>query len=81
METNMNIEELKIKLSDLGVPSQYYSINGSNVANTYILQQVYTYWECYYIDERGGQNDYHRFDNESEACIYFYKILENEMKY
>lgn len=76
----MNIKELKLKLDELKVPNRYYSINGNNTPNTYILQRVYSYWECYYVDERGGQNDYHRFDNEHDACRYFWKILENEMR-
>lgn len=75
----MNREELKIKLAELDIPSRYYSINSNIAADTYIFREVYTYWECFYIDERGGQNDYHRFDNEEEACDYFFKTLKTEM--
>lgn len=43
----------------------------------YIFRQVYTYWECFYIDERGNQNNaYQRFDNESDACLYFLQMLK-----
>ena len=75
----MNSKELKIKLDELNVPSRYYSINSNIASDRYIFRDVYTYWECFYIDERGGQNDYHRFDNEEEACDYFLKILNAEM--
>ncbi len=77
----MNIEELKIKLNELNVAEHYYSINGHMLPNKYIIKEVYNYWECFYIDERGGQNDYHKFDNENAACCYFLKVLKREMSY
>jgi hypothetical protein len=41
-----------------------------------VLRRVYDHWEFFYIDERGNQdNDYRRFDNESEACNYLYDKL------
>ena len=81
MEISLDIEELKWKLDELKVPKRYYSINGEITPNTYILQQVYSYWEYYYVDERGGQNEYRRFDNEDEACGYFLGKLEFEMSH
>ncbi|MCM1091741.1 MAG: hypothetical protein NC413_12925 [Muribaculum sp.] len=76
----MNSEELKLKLDELKIPSRYYSINSSIGSDKYIFRQVYTYWECFYIDERGGQNAYHRFDNEKDACDYFLNELKEEMR-
>ena len=75
----MNSEELRVKLEKLNIPRTSYSINGNIGADIFIFQQVHSYWECFYIDERGNQNnDYRRFDNENEACIYFYEKLKKE---
>ena len=77
----MNIEELKIKLDELGVPQKFYRINESLASDVYVLNNIYDYWEYFYFDERGNKNEYRRFNNENDACTYFYKILESEMKY
>lgn len=75
----MNVQELQEKLIALGVPSNYYSINNSISADTYILNKVYDYWEFFYVDERGGQNDYRKFNNENDACLYMFEVLKSEM--
>ena len=74
----MNSEELKNKLEELNVPGRYYSINSSISSDRYVFRQVHIYWECFYIDERGGQNDYHRFDNENDACDYFVEKVKKQ---
>lgn len=75
----MNTQELHKKIKELGIPSRYYSINDNISADTYILNEVYNYWEFFYIDERGGQNDYRKFDNENDACIYLLEALKKEI--
>lgn len=77
----MNLQELKKEIEKLGVPSHWYSINGHLCSDTYILNEVYYYWEYFYMDERGGQNDYRRFENENDACTYFLEVLKSEMYY
>ena len=77
----MNIKELKKNIEELNIPKRRYSINGDISSDIYILQEVHTYWETFYIDERGGENDYHRFDNEHDACVYFLEELKTEKKY
>ena len=77
----MNIEKLKVKLEELNVPKSFYRINGSLTSDVYVLNKIYDYWEYFYFDEKGNQNDYHRFDNENDACEYFYKKLETEMMF
>lgn len=76
----MNVKELKRKLVSMGVPDGWYSINGAPLADTYILQQVYYYWEVFYVDERGNQGKIYRFDEESEACLYLLEALKREME-
>ena len=51
----MNSEELKTILDELDIPVRCYSINGNIGSNKYIFRQVYNYWECFYIDERGNE--------------------------
>ena len=77
----MDIQELKNKLMEIGVPNYYYSINGNISSDTYILNKVYNYWEFFYLDERGGRNDYQRFDNERDACVYMFEALKKEIEY
>ena len=77
----MRIEELKEKLNELKVPKEWYSINEGLKFDAYILNKVYYYWEYFYFDERGGQNEYRKFDNESDACMFFFNKLDKEMKF
>ena len=77
----MDVAELVFKLEEAKVPQRWYSINGNLCTDTYILNQVYDWWECYYFDEKGNIKNYHRFSNENDACTYFYNKLEDEMKY
>lgn len=77
----MNVSCLIKELEKLGIPSNYYSINGSLQPDIYVLNEIYGMWEFFYFDERGGKSNYKKFDNEEDACIYLYKKLVNEMKY
>ena len=77
----MNIEELKAILVSANIPNNSYSINGSYFSDSYVMQEKkqngHAYWEIFYIDERGGENDYRCFDKEDIACKYFlYKLLD-----
>ena len=75
----MTIETLQIELDKLGVPRNFYSINGNLVSDTYILNQVYTQWEYFYFDEKGHTRNYRKFESENDACRFFYQVLENEV--
>ncbi|WP_372520993.1 hypothetical protein [Candidatus Ruminimicrobiellum ovillum] len=76
----MKIEELKKKLSAMGVPNRYYAINTSYLSNTYVLQKNYNKWEFFCTDERGGKNDYKTFIKEEDACEYMLEALKREME-
>jgi hypothetical protein len=77
----MDIRQLEKELDNLGIPKDYYSINGQLVSDTYMLNQVYTKWEYFYFDEKGNKEGYKSFDNENKACEYFLEKLKNEIKY
>ncbi len=77
----MNVAELKRELDKLGVPCSFYSINGDLSGDTHILEHVHAYWEYFYFDEKGRETGYRRFEKEHDACIYFYQILADEVKW
>lgn len=77
----MNVQELKKEIEKLGVPSRRYSINGHLCSDTHILNEVYYYWEYFYMDEKGRQMNYRRFDNENDACTYFLEEMKKTMRY
>lgn len=77
----MTVKELKVKFDRLGVPKSFYAINGHLSSDTHMLNQVYAYWEYFYFDERGNTRNYRKFENEEDACEYFFEVLKNEMKY
>lgn len=81
MNNNITVEELKSELDRPGVPRNFYSINVYLSADTYMLNQVYTYWEYFYFDERGNTRDYRKLEGEEDACEYFFGVLEIEKKY
>lgn len=72
----MNTDELKLALDELGVPPNWYAINGNLSSDCLILNQVVNYWEYFYFDERGGINGYKRFNNENDACTYFFERVK-----
>ena len=72
----MNVKELITRLEEEKIPSRWYSINGDLASDIFVLRQVYDYWEFFYVDERGNQNnDYRRFKCEEDACDYLLKQL------
>ena len=76
----MNTEEMLLEIKRLRIPKGNYSVNGSLGTDKYIFRKVYSYWECFYMDERGGQdNDFHRFYSENDACLYFIKMLKRDV--
>ena len=72
---------MRIALDKLGVPRNFYSINGNLSGDTHILDFVHDHWVYFYFDEKGRVTGEKRFEYEDEACEYLYRVLENEMKY
>ncbi len=76
----MKVEDLKRVLDIIGIPKRYYSINDDLNCDIHVLRKVSDFWEYFYIDERGGQNNgYKRINTEDEACKYFLKIMVEEL--
>jgi hypothetical protein len=64
----MNIEELKLKLDAIGIPSSDYSLDGMLKPMCTILYFENPKWLTFDYDERGRVQDKKQFDTEDEAC-------------
>ncbi len=65
---------LKQRLIDEKVSTSEYSLEGGLPNEAYCLAQNEDNWEVYY-SERGVRTSLGVFDNEEEACDYFYNRL------
>lgn len=77
----MSLKELKDRLHLFNIPESSYSINGELKPDAYILFKNYSKWEFFYLDERGGRNDFAQFQNEEDAFDFFWKKIQNELRY
>lgn len=69
----MNRKELKLKLDELGILEDSYSLYGG----VDILKDILEWgikWRIHGIDERGNDHNIALFDTEAEACEYFYEM-------
>ncbi len=75
----MTVDELQIILGNLGIPERSYSINANLKSDIHVLRKISDVWEYFYVDERGGQDNDHRFfKTEDEASRYLLKVLIEE---
>jgi hypothetical protein len=64
----MNIQELKMKLQDMGVPREWYHLeNHGNDDQRLCIVEENDRWLVYY-SERGSRFRIAEFDNEDDAC-------------
>ena len=74
----MNINELKIKLNNLSIRSDAYSLEGGSCDECYVLsKEGAEEWKVYY-SERGLKSSCKNFNNENEACEELLRRLEND---
>lgn len=71
----MDLDELKEKLDDIGIPDEAYSLDGSIKTNAVHLIREKNKWEVFFCDEDGEKNKISIFDNEHNACEHIYKIF------
>lgn len=71
----MNKNELKIKLDELKVNPEYYSLNGGNYCETFCLAYE-DKWKMYY-SERGVRIGETEYECENDACNAFYEEMKN----
>lgn len=75
----MSYEELKKYLIDNKVPSLLYSLNGGMDEGKLCIDNVHGRWMIYWV-ERFTQYGIKFFENESEACQYFYDEISKIME-
>ncbi|MGK7947789.1 MAG: hypothetical protein AB4368_03010 [Xenococcaceae cyanobacterium] len=74
----MNKNELKRKLEQKNVRGDSYSLEGGFPNEAYCLNNNGALWEVYY-SERGQKTELETFNEESEACDYFYNLLIEDL--
>lgn len=74
----MKIDELKIKLKELGVPGVLYSLRGGAPSEKYCIQEKDGRWYTYY-SERGERTNERIFSSEDEACEDLLRRLKREL--
>jgi len=67
----MTLSELGTNLAKCGLPKDAYSLTGGLPNETYCIEEVDGNWHVYY-SERGTRTGNRVFDNEQEACDYFF---------
>jgi hypothetical protein len=79
----MTIQELNIKLKELGISEDRYYLHGlysatndDNKLSLVIKKGLYSIEYEVYFKERGEKHSSRIFRNEDEACQYFYKRLK-----
>jgi len=77
----MKKNELKKKLLIERIPANSYWLDEDTpcVGEVYCLAKNKDNWEVYY-SERGQKSSLKIFNNEDEACDYFYNWLVNSLK-
>ena len=74
----MDVNVLRKRLKDEGIPQRWYLINEGIRSDTNILEKYSGQWQYYYYDEKGNTRDLRHFTSEAEACQYLYDILKEE---
>jgi hypothetical protein len=69
----MNRIELKKKLDELEIPTEWYSLYGERNSDTYVLEWSFK-WEIFFF-ERGRIDKIASLDSEEDACHYFYDMM------
>jgi hypothetical protein len=80
----MTIEELYNKLKDLNIPDDQYYLHGlygstddNDKVSLIMKRGSYTIEYEVYFRERGVKDSIRNFTDESEACNYILKVLQN----
>lgn len=70
----MNVSELRRKLEERGVSRSEYRILEGYYPDALLLSKENGKWRVY-MDERGTLPVDKWFDDEQQACAYFYKLM------
>ena len=76
----MNKIQLQKRLISENIRQDMYSLKGGFPNEAYCLAEVNGKWEVYY-SERGNKNGLKIFEDEKEACQYFYDWMIRVLKH
>lgn len=76
----MTVKDVEYKLSLLRVNPSQYSLTGELNHDTIVRSHTLSFWDIFYFDERGGRDNEHHFNSESEACDYIYSLFEESIR-
>ena len=76
----MDLLELKDKLYWNNVPEYWYSLDDGLKPDACNLFRNYEKWEYFYLDERGGRNDYKIFNRAEDAYEHLWKKMERQLE-
>lgn len=71
----MTIGELKNNIALYKIPSRWYSIDEGLKPDACILYKNYSYWEYFYLEEKGDRRDLKLFQKEEDAYDYLWQKL------
>jgi hypothetical protein len=74
-----NITKLSRKLIEANIPPKYYSINIGSSRGIYEMVKNDTQWEIY-VNNNGIKKNVRYFDDEVEACDYFFDLVYTNVK-
>jgi hypothetical protein len=72
----MTRDELKIKLNEMNIPEDYYSLYDDLGSDRIIIFHNYSKWEVFFY-ERGSRRCERIFLSENDACEYVLKYFIN----
>ncbi|MDB5283846.1 MAG: hypothetical protein JWO06_2921 [Bacteroidota bacterium] len=78
---SMNLDDLKAKLRTNKIPENRYSLDGELKPMAYVLYENYAVFEIFYMNERGGRDDFHAFNNYEEALDFLWQRMEYYVKH
>jgi len=75
----MTLEELKRKLTVCKVPERWYSLDGGLKPDAVIIYRNYSFWECFYLDEKGVRNMERVFTSDEDAYDCLWQMMERQL--
>jgi hypothetical protein len=80
MRQIMNIEELKLKLTNECIGNNIYNFVNEFPNDEFCMNKLHGVWDVYY-SEKGEKNSLKSFDNENDACTYLYLLIKESMSH
>ncbi|WP_243347645.1 hypothetical protein [Parabacteroides sp. FAFU027] len=77
----MTKEELEEKLKVNNVPETWYSLNKGLKPDALILTKAHSFWEFFYLSEKGDRSSYEYFLTDEEAYEHLWKEISSNLRF